>query len=252
MAAGRVEYTLAHNAVQATADVAVSDMVLGRVVLGLLDPRPDKRWRTDGTLQELSIGDRHVRFRVQDELGRIDLNEADGGVLIGLIVSTGIDAPSAAALVDKVLDWRDPSPFKRLNGAKTEDYHRAGYAYGPRNGPFQSVDELRLVMGVTPSIFAAIEPAITVYSGRPRFDPQLAPRQALLALPTMDAARADAAMMARAQQQPGMAVLDTFEGRAFEIRMELPGPGHTIMRSITIRLSGNPAQPYWILNRQQR
>ena len=30
------------------------------------------------------------------------------------------------------------NPLKRLNGAKEREYREAGYAYAPRNGPFQT------------------------------------------------------------------------------------------------------------------
>jgi general secretion pathway protein K len=39
---------------------------------------------------------------------------------------------------------------------------------------------------MTPALFAQVKPALTVYSGRQFIDPQVAPREALLALPGMD------------------------------------------------------------------
>ncbi|HLH91733.1 MAG TPA: type II secretion system protein GspK [Xanthobacteraceae bacterium] len=256
VAAGRVEYALAHDALATASDDAVAEAVTNRAVLALLDPRPASRWRTDGVPQDFSFGDRRVRVAIQDELGRIDLNQADGSLLLQLLQSVGVGTGAAQSLVDKILDWRDPGPMRRLNGAKSDEYRAAGYSYGPRNGAFQSVDELRLVIGMTPEIFAQIEPALTVYSGHPRFDPRLAPREALRALPGMDDAKIDALVSARtlanAYAGPVGDLIGELRGRAFEIRSELARNDRTVERDVTIRLSGNPDQPYWVLNRQRR
>src|SRR5579863_8363240 len=83
------------------------------------------------------------------------------------------------------------STVKRLDGATDADYLAAGYPYHPRGGPFQRVDELLLVMGMTPELYHRVEPALTVYSGRPLFDPQVAPREALAALDDMDKSQID-------------------------------------------------------------
>jgi general secretion pathway protein K len=66
------------------------------------------------------------------------------------------------------------------------------------------VDELRLVLGINDKLFRRIEPALTVYSGRPNLDPQIAPREALIALDHMDASRADTMIAARASRLPSV------------------------------------------------
>jgi general secretion pathway protein K len=44
-------------------------------------------------------------------------------------------------------------------------------------------------MDMTPELFRRVEPALTVYSGRPFIDPRLAPAEVLLALRSMDAGK---------------------------------------------------------------
>ena len=169
-----------------------------------------------------------MRIAIQDELGRIDLNHADQSLLVGLFRSAGLGAQAASSLVDKILDWRDASPGRRVNGAKDRDYRAAGFAYGPRNGPFQSVDELKLVMDMTPELFERVAPALTVYSGRQFLDPQFAPREALLALPGMTPERRVHRTSLREQIKPAPASIDPaipLNGRAFSIRTELPSAG---------------------------
>jgi general secretion pathway protein K len=242
-------YRLVHNAGERARAEALADAGIARAVLGMLDRQPAQRWRSDGGTTSFTFAGAAMRVSIQDELGKIDLNAADAPLLQGLFTSAGIDGETASALADRVLDWRDQRALHRLNGAKDADYRAAGLSYGPRNGPFQTIDELKLVMGVTPALFDRVAPAITVYSGRPMFDPQVAPRAALLALANMDAATVDQMLAARTEgtaattPDPGAPL----GGRAFTIRVEIDTPDGKIAREAVVRLTDDPAQPYWVL-----
>ena len=52
---------------------------------------------------------------------------------------------------------------------------------------------------MTPALFARVRPALTVYTKRPMFDPNTAPKEALLALPGNDEARVENILAERAQ-----------------------------------------------------
>jgi general secretion pathway protein K len=259
---GNVSYHLVRNATDAAQVDATVEAAINRVVLGLLEPRYDRRWRVDGVAQEFRFGGARVSVAIQDELGRIDVNHADGALLTGLFQSAGLDASSASRLVDKILDWRDSSGLKRLNGATAQDYHAAGFAYGPRNGPFQSVDELKLVMDMTPELFRRVEPALTVYSGRQFIDPQFAPPEVLLALPAMNANAATSFISTRSNQTDGSAYSGTragvidpivpLRGRAFTIRADINKSTGTLSREVVVRITDNPSQPYWVLSWKAR
>jgi general secretion pathway protein K len=259
LSTGSVSYRLSHHAIAVARADAVAEAAVNRAALALLDPRAGKRWRVDGVAQEFDFGGATLRISIQDELGRIDLNYAEGSLLTGLLRSAGLDAKSAGDLADKILDWREGSPLKRLNGAKEQDYRAAGHAYRPRNGPFQSVDELKLVMDMTPELFRRVEPALTVYSGRPLIDPRVAPAEALLALPTMDAGKVAALIAARAGSTSGSTdgqptpngapeVPSQLGGRAFAIRAEFEKSSGVRMREAVVRLTDDPLKPYWLLS----
>src|SRR6185437_2574169 len=159
--------------------------------------RIDARWRVDGVPNKFDYAGKHIQITVEDELGKIDLNTANEQLLTGLLRSLGLTDNAASAMTDRILDWRENSRSHRLNGAKDAEYRYQDYLYHPRNGPFQSVDELKLVMGVTPDLFSKIRLALTVYSGRQFIDPQFAPQAALLALPSMDSERVRTMLAAR-------------------------------------------------------
>ncbi len=253
-----LSYRTERNALRRTERETLMEAAINRAILALVDQRVEKRWRIDGAVYDFTFGGAKIRVSIQDELGKIDLNAGDPSLLLGLLRSAGLGADEAASLADKILDWREVGDAHRLNGAKEPAYRAAGYVYGPRNGPFQSIDELKLVMGMTPELFARFAPAITIYSGRPLIDPQTAPREALLALPNMDAASADALLAARddgatptaGAQTPPAGIIDpaiSLAGRAFAIRAEIDDGGIRQRREAVIRLTDNAAQPYWVL-----
>lgn len=234
---------------------ALADAALNRAVLGLLDPRVGRRWRVDGVARSAVFKDREVRVTIQDEYGKIDINMASREILQHMFVAAGETTDSADALADSVLDWREKGDLKRLNGAKASDYAAAGYNYVPRDGPFQTIDELKLVMGMTPGLFRKLESIITVYSQRQTLSMQTAPRAALLSLPGMDAPRVDALMRDRDFETgaSGPVVGGVIEpsiqlgGWPFTVRVEVPTGAGRLVRDITIRLTGDPNRPYWIL-----
>src|SRR5215813_11847299 len=90
LAAGSTSYRLARNAVDAMQVDVAAEAAVNRVVLALLDLNPERRWRTDGAARVIEFEGTRMQVRVQDELGRIDLNNADGTLLIGLFVSIGL------------------------------------------------------------------------------------------------------------------------------------------------------------------
>ena len=250
---GNMAHGLVRNGSEVANINATVEAAVNRAVVALLDPRLERRWRADGIAHAFEFGGSVMKVSIQDELGKIDLNQAEASTFIALFQSAGLDLNSATSLADKILDWRTATPFKHLNGAKEQEHRAAGSAFRPRNGPFQSVDELRLVMDMTPALFRRIEPALTVYSGRQFIDPQVAPREALLALPNATPDQIESALAARGSQQlatdqPAGDVAVSLRGRAFTIHTEFEKSNRTIVYEAAVRLTDNPVQPYWLLN----
>ncbi len=109
-----------------------------------------------------------ARYGLSDEERRISLNSAPAEVLEQLLETTGgmrvEDAKEAAAAIE---DWRDPDTDQRPRGAEGFYYHSLGQAYDCKDGPFENVEELLLVKGITPDVYQRVEPYVTVFgSGR--------------------------------------------------------------------------------------
>jgi general secretion pathway protein K len=219
---------------------AAADGAINLVLLRMLDPAPATHPPADGIPFAVHFAGRNIAMRVEDEAGKIDLNMAPDGLMRGLFIATGLDPQRAQGLADKILDWREAGIGRRLDGAKAEDYRDAGYSYGPREGPFQSVAELRLVMDMTLSLFARVAPSLTIYSQSAWVDPAFAPPDVLTALAHMEAVPA-AQILARRAAGLGAPVII---GHAFTIDAEIDGPGGLrVRREAVVRLTGSEKRP---------
>jgi general secretion pathway protein K len=259
MSSGILSYRMERNDWQRLQAQALAEFAINRAILGLTDERVEKRWRVDGVAQDFSLGDARLRVRVQDETGKIDLNTADGDLLKRLFLSTGVPVDQADALANRIVDWRTPNDDKNPDSVKQTNIAPANAGYRPRNGPYQSVDELELMVGMTPALFARIAPAITIYSKGADINQQVAPREALLALPDMDEQKADAIISARTdpagspgQQANGtkLGLIDTAippNGRVFSITVEVLSARQRVMEEAVVELTGDSKRPYLIL-----
>ncbi|MEM9301834.1 MAG: hypothetical protein AAGE01_06970 [Pseudomonadota bacterium] len=165
---------------------------LHRAVYELRRPILEERWFSDGRPYRFRYDQAEVEVRVIDESGKIDINVADEELLNRLFESVGIEnEDERLLLVDAILDWRDPDDLIRLNGAEDEEYRSAGYPYGAKDAPFDTVTEVQQVMGMDYERFSAIEPAITIHAGRPQPEPAFAPKEVLMVLEGMTPEFAD-------------------------------------------------------------
>lgn len=177
---------------------------LHRAVLELSNPDLATRWIGDGRSYDIQFGEAEVVVKLTDESGKIDINVADELALTSLFQSAGLDELEVQELVDAVLDWRDPDDLVRAFGAEVDDYAAAGYAYGPSNRPFATVEELQQVMGMNHAVFRSIEPAITVHSGNAQPNPAFATLEALMTMPGMTEDLAQDIIAQRQMQDPGL------------------------------------------------
>ena len=102
-----------------------------------------------------------------------------------LITIGGLDPTAADAVLDAILDWRDPDDLARPTAPRRPTTARPAKNYAPANAPFDTVGELARVLGVTPELVARIADSVTVYSRQPGINTATASRDVLLAIPNM-------------------------------------------------------------------
>lgn len=195
--------------------------------------------------QEFPIGGYKVSVAARPESSKIDLNFADVALLMGMFRAAGADPDQASALASAVQDWRDADDLLHLNGAEKKEYEAAGLKHGPANRLFESVEELRLVLGVTDAIFNCLRPDVTVHAQRADVDLATASplvRQAAGVNPNEPTATPPPQQSVISGQSIGV-------GEVFEITARIDDPGRKIRRAerVVVRITGNQRDPYWTL-----
>jgi general secretion pathway protein K len=255
----RTDTNLTYYQVASAKARALAEAGVNRGIMELLKQEEDRVWATDGSPNQLPLEDGALTISVQDESGKIDLNVAQTELLGGLLHALGVDDRARDALVDSILDWRDPDDLRRANGAEAADYKAAGLPYGPKNGPFDSVDELQQVLGMTPALFLRMRGFVTVYSQQGGINPLVAPRTVLLAVPGWDAAQVDSYMAMREQFSQGLpqslpagVPIQFVSGRSnlvYAIRsMGRTPQGATAVMQAVVRVTRTPQQPASIVS----
>ena len=107
----------------------------------------------DGSWREEAVGDGAFRVRWVDEGGKININRADEETLRRIFTNLGVEEPNRAILVDSIMDWRDSDDLHRLNGAENDYYRSLTPPYSAKNGPFDTVEDLLWVRGMSSDLF---------------------------------------------------------------------------------------------------
>jgi general secretion pathway protein K len=158
---------IARNMAENAAARAAADAGIQRVVLDLVNtpgtPPNARGFHTDGTVYAWRFANSTVHISVQDEASKVDLNQAPEALLAVLFESVGIDPDKAQSLADAIADFRDTDNLTRPRGAEEPEYRSAGLAWGPKNAPFQMIEELQQVLGMTAEIYGRVAASLTTY-----------------------------------------------------------------------------------------
>ncbi|MDE0283572.1 MAG: type II secretion system protein GspK [Gammaproteobacteria bacterium] len=178
----RTETWLTIHALDRARARAAAEAGVWLAVADLLSPPSAQRWPHDGTPIEVNFAAGTIGLRIQDEAGLIDINSADDALLQGLLSNAAQPGQDVVSLFDALLDWRDPDPDRRGGGgAEDGDYLHAPYE--SKDGPFNSIEELRRVAGMSDELYRNIRDAVTIHSMQAGINPALAPRAVLEAIP---------------------------------------------------------------------
>lgn len=160
-------------------------------VMQLFLPLDQRELKLGGTASTWTQNGYGVEIRVIGENGLIDINQANRQLLQRVLTELGIIDQEAEALLDRLEDFRDPDDLKRLNGAEDQDYQAAGLDYGAKDAPFERIEELQQVLGITPLIYQGLARYLSVNARSNGINPMLAPRHVLLILAEGDQAAVD-------------------------------------------------------------
>lgn len=127
---------------------------LAHAVAGLHAASATQRWIPDGRAYHFDFDGAKVTVRVVDVSGLFDLNAASVDVLQRLFSAAGADTARANQLAATLAAWRGGS--HSVQGARAANAH----------GPVRAVDELIALPGMDAALFAKLQPAVTVFSGR--------------------------------------------------------------------------------------
>lgn len=110
----------------------------------------------------------NIRYGFQDEDSKINLNAINQHnhlVLARLIELLGFEDALAEAISSAVVDCHDEDNIALTNPFITEGDEYGAYfkAHRYKNRPFDCIEELMLVKGMTPEVFSKIKDYVTVY-----------------------------------------------------------------------------------------
>lgn len=115
--------------------------------------------------QQIRLNDGVVTLFAIPESGKIDLNGAPPEILASAWGSIGAPGMKPETFAARVVDFRDKDgEVSKNDGAEAPQYAAAGIKDPPPNAPFEQVDDLQKVLGVTPAAALAMKPLLTVHN----------------------------------------------------------------------------------------
>jgi general secretion pathway protein K len=256
----RTELLIARNQVEAARARGIADAGVSIALLVLTQSGPDVLWIPDGREYVLPYEDSQIRIRVQDEAGKVDLNAASDELIESLLLTLGVGSSEARRITDAIADWRDTDELRRASGAEAGEYAAERRSYGPANGPFLAIDELRLVLGVADELYTRIRPLVTVHSRNARVNSLTAPAEVIRSIPGITPDAAELFLAARASLEiPQPALLPALLGgeryllraatRMVTIRSEgVTSDGTTFVREAVAALTRTSGDQYRLMS----
>lgn len=157
---GRTETRIAQNLVINAELEAAADGAVYTALFRLTQDAPD-RWKADDKARQIDVGGIPVLVAVTDEAGKVNPNLAAGDLLAALLGAVGVPGNQAMMIAQNMVDWRGGAGARPLSTVTTA-YRQAGYPYLPQGKPFATLDEVGLVLGMTPEIMDALRPHLSL------------------------------------------------------------------------------------------
>ncbi len=163
LAGGRSDLSMAANLRAAASAEAAADGALAEAIFHLLPGTPQP-WQAGPRM--LVLGAARVRLLIGNEGGKVNPNLAAPSLRAARIGAVGADTASAAMSAQAIVDWRGPELAPADHTALMAQYLARGRANGdiylPPGEPFETLDEVGLVLGMTPALRERLRPHLSL------------------------------------------------------------------------------------------
>ena len=160
----RTESRIAQNLRRGAALQEAADGAVHQAAFRLLD-HSDRGWdahRMQGR-HVLPWEGGEVELWLIDGADLININTAPAELLAAAFQVAGMDPPHATALANSVVAWREKSLAETVRTQRDAAYRASGRSYLPPSAPFHSLDELRLVLGMSGDLLTRMAPHLTAF-----------------------------------------------------------------------------------------
>ncbi len=231
--AGRSEAQVAASLRNAAQLEAAANGAIEETIWHILDGN-GAQWQPGEGAYDLPEPGALVHVTVVDERGKMDINQVPPQLLAGLLSALGADIATSKTVSTAIADWRSQASPGDAESNVPAEYRMDGRAWGPPGQEFERLDELQLVRGVTPQIYQALLPYVTLDLEQAPWLQYASP----LVLAAIDKAKRMSGVTVEAADARGPAVL----------RMEavaIGQGGERFVRRVLMRLDGTLSGPAW-------
>lgn len=257
----RTEIALTDNHVESARFRALAEAAIAYTALHYMTPEAQideeqgTGWRPDGQPRTWTFAGSELSLSVFNESSRYDLNQLQPETLRTLLEVLGLTSEDADTLAAAIVDWRDEDDLVLLNGAEDSDYEQAGRALGAKDAPYEAVEELRQVLGMTPEIYRRLAPEVSVEGGSAQPVERFASPAVLATLKgvTLDEAREEIAERNQAEV-PGATTTTLIDRGGPVYRLQISEPrssGAGQRMEALFQLAPGQQPPYQVLWRRQ-
>lgn len=251
ISANALESTRAELLTDAGVMLAVRDLVLSAQSIG----QPRRFAITSQPVSCLVEPEGRLLIDVRDAAGKVNINKAGLPLIETLLMGMGETPATASTIAASLLDFRDHDDKRRLNGAELSDYLTAGRERMPKNAPFEVIDEVTHVFGISPSLAEKLKPHITLHSNHAGIDPRVASDELIAILKRgLEGATASFATFAATSRTGPLPSLFTSisQRRIFHITVRARTTSQaTFVRAATVDLGSRSASTFVFLTWQR-
>lgn len=126
---------------------------MGQVVATSPRPRANSRFTIIAPVEH-DTRNNAIRYGLMDESAKLNINYLPNmGLSNDDLHTLMLNIPNMTVdIADALLDWMDSDDTINTYGAESETYQQMSPPYKAKNGPFETIDEMLLVKGITPTL----------------------------------------------------------------------------------------------------